>query len=71
MKKYSERLEAMEQSAYDGGFGADWLEDAGEGIKFYAMKCETKGKRPTFAGLIRHLEAAFDGERLWGGAENE
>lgn len=59
MEKYSDRLERMEHSAYAGGFGADWLEEAGEGIKFYALNCEADGKSPTFAGLIRYLEYLF------------
>ena len=66
MKKYSERLEEMEQSAYKGEWGADWLEQAGECVKFYALKCESEGRRPTFAGLIRFLEREFDGTQAWG-----
>lgn len=55
MKKYAERLEQYEQAAYKGHYGTDWLEDVGEGVKFYAMACEMKGKRPTFAGLMKYL----------------
>ncbi len=54
--KYVEKLEKWEQEAYDGGCGADWLGEVGEGVKFYALECEVKGKRPTFAGLMKHLE---------------
>ena len=25
-------------------------------MKFYAMKCEERGKRPTFAGLMKYLD---------------
>lgn len=57
MKKYSEQLEVWEQTAYDGEWGCDWLEEVGEGLKFYAMQCESSGKRPTFAGLMRYLAA--------------
>ena len=56
MKKYSEQLERYEQAAYAGKFGADWLEEVGEGVKFYAMMCEAQGKRPTFAGLMKYLD---------------
>lgn len=59
MKKYSEKLEKWEQEAYDGEYGMDWLEEVGEGVKFYAIECEVKGKRPTFAGLMKHLESKF------------
>lgn len=55
-KKYSEQLEAWEQAAYSGKYGSDWLEDVGEAVKFYALECEAKGRRPTFAGLMKHLE---------------
>ena len=55
MKRYSESLEQWEQEAYHDGYGADWLADIGEGVKYYAMECEAKGRRPTFAGLIRYI----------------
>lgn len=54
--KYSKQLEQWEQDAYDGHYGSDWLEDVGEGVKFYAMSCDEQGKRPTFAGLMNYLE---------------
>lgn len=54
--EYSEQLERYEQVAYEGGYGADWLADVGEGVKFYAMMCEERGKRPTFAGLMKYLD---------------
>ena len=56
MKWYSAELEAWEQEAYHDGYGADWLADVGEGVKYYAMECEVAGKRPTFAGLIRYID---------------
>ena len=56
MKRYSELLEQWEQEAYHDGYGADWLADVGEGIKYYAMNCEANGRRPTFAGLIRYID---------------
>lgn len=36
MKRYSESLEQWEQEAYHDGYGADWLADIGEGVKYYA-----------------------------------
>lgn len=56
MKKYSILLEQWEQEAYNGGYGADWLSEIGEGIKFFAIECEMQGKQPTFTGLIRYLD---------------
>ena len=53
--KYSEQLEAWEQAAYSGRYGSDWLEDVGAAVKFYAMECEAREKRPTFAGLMKYL----------------
>lgn len=50
MKRYSEALERWEQEAYHDGYGENWLADIGEGVKYYAMECEAKGRRPTFAG---------------------
>lgn len=57
--KYSERLEHWEQEAYKGGWGADWLEEIGENVKFYALKCEISGEQPTFTGLMKHLESVY------------
>ena len=64
--KYAEQLEAWEESAYDGGFGADWFEEVGENVKFYALQCEEFGEPPTFEGLMRHLASIAeegDGKR--------
>lgn len=55
--KYSEQLEQWERESYDGSYGSDWLEEVGEGIKFYAMLCEAKSIRPTFAGLMKYLKS--------------
>ena len=57
MNEYVKRLERLEQSAYQGGWGADWLEEVGENVKFYAIACEQRGELPTFRGLVNHLEA--------------
>lgn len=61
-KRVSETLEAWEQQAYDGGYGADWLEQVGESVRIYAMDCENRGMRPTFAGLIRYLSVLQRGQ---------
>lgn len=61
-KRSSELLEAWEQEAYDGGYGADWLEQVGESVRIYAMDCENDGKRPTFAGLLRYLSLLHQGQ---------
>ena len=49
--EYSEQLERYEQVAYEGGYGADWLADVGEGVKFYAMMCERRGSGLHLLGL--------------------
>lgn len=54
--EYSEQLERYEQVASEGGYGATWLTDVGEAVTFYAMQCEERGKRPTFAGLMTYLD---------------
>ena len=54
--EYVEQLERYEQVACEGGYKAAWLTDVGEGVTFYAMKCEARGKRPTFAGLMKYLD---------------
>ena len=61
-QRASEILEAWEQQAYDGGYGADWLEQVGESVRIYAMDCENDGKRPTFAGLLRYLSLLQQGQ---------
>lgn len=61
--KYSPMLEAWEQEAYKGGYGADWLEEVGEGVREYASKQESCGKRPTFAGLMQYLKEKQEGVR--------
>lgn len=53
--KYSDMLDKWEKEAYEGEYGTDWLEEVGEGVKFYSMLCEAQGKRPTFAGLMNYL----------------
>lgn len=52
---YADLLQRWEDDAYNGGYGSDWLEEAGEGIKFYAMECAAKKTTPTFKGLILHI----------------
>lgn len=54
--EYLEQLERYEQIANEGGYREAWLTDVGEAVTFYAMQCETRGKRPTFAGLMKYLD---------------
>lgn len=55
-KKLLEKLEKYEQLAYDGGFGADWLEDVGEGFKFYIRDCVGSGVKATISGFAKYLD---------------
>ncbi|CAM3805108.1 hypothetical protein ABER99_21445 [Paenibacillus glucanolyticus] len=55
-EKLLEKLEAYEQSAYDGGFGQDWLSDIGEGFKFYVQECIQQGKSVTIAGFVKYID---------------
>lgn len=59
---YYEKLEKMEQEAYDGGYGADWLSDIGEGLKWYAYQCSVDGTTPTFAGFMNYIERKWKGK---------
>ena len=59
---YYEKLENMEQEAYDGGYGADWLSDIGEGLKWYAYQCAADGTIPTFAGFMNYIETKWKGK---------
>lgn len=52
---YADLLEQWENESYEQECGADWLEEVGEAVKFYAMECAAKGKTPTFKGLIEHI----------------
>lgn len=54
--EYLEQLERYEQVACEGGYREAWLRDVGEAVTFYAMQCDTQGKRPTFAGLMKYLD---------------
>lgn len=55
-KALLDKLERYEADAYDGGFGQDWLEDVGEGFKFYIKDCVYTGRRATIAGFERYLD---------------
>lgn len=69
--EYSEQLERYEQVAYEGGYGVAWLMDVGEGVTFYAMKCEAQGKRPTFAGLMKYLDKRSVFMSIYAGGKEE
>lgn len=58
-KQLLEKLERYEESAYEGGFGADWLEQVGEGFKFYIAECVNSGSRATIAGFERYLDGLY------------
>ena len=53
---YAYQLEAWENEAYKGGYGADWLENVGEGVKKYARYCGENHETPSFLGLMMYIE---------------
>ena len=55
-KKLLDKLEKYEQKAYDGGYGSDWLENIGEGFKFYIKDCVNKNLRPTIKGFEKYID---------------
>ena len=55
-KKLLDKLEKYEQEAYSGGYGSDWLEQIGEGFKFYIENCCGKNIRPTIKGFERYID---------------
>ncbi|MBV6717263.1 hypothetical protein [Paenibacillus chitinolyticus] len=55
-EKLLEKLEAYEQSAYGGGYGADWLAEIGEGFKFYVRDCIEQGKSVTMSGFVNRID---------------
>lgn len=69
--EYSEQLERYEQVASEGGYKTAWLTDVGDGVKFYAMKCEERGKRPTFAGLMKYLDRRAVFMSIYAGGNEE
>lgn len=56
-KVYADQLEAWEEEAYKGGYGADWLEMVGKGVKKYAQDCDANHRVPSFRGLMLYIEA--------------
>lgn len=58
-KKLLEKLEKYEQEAYDNGFGSDWLEQIGEGFKFYIQNCVEKDIRPTIKGFEKYIDNLY------------
>lgn len=55
-EKLLEKLESYEQEAYNGGYGTDWLENVGEGFKFYIQECIDKNIRPTIKGFEKYID---------------
>lgn len=60
-KQLLNKLERYEQDAYEGHFGSDWLEQVGEGFKFYIQECVNSGSRATIAGFERYLDKLHKG----------
>lgn len=50
-----EKLESYEQKAYEGAYGADWLEQVGENVKFYVKHCVESNLEPSITGLIEWI----------------
>ena len=55
-EKTLERLERYEKHAYDGGYGADWLESIGEELSRYFRHCCKTGERATMAGFVSRID---------------
>lgn len=55
-KKLLDKLEKYEQQAYNGGYGQDWLEQIGEGFKFYIRDCVNENKKPTIKGFEKYID---------------
>jgi hypothetical protein len=55
-KKLLDKLESYEQRAYDGGYGSDWLENIGEGFKFYIQVCVDKNIKSTIKGFEKYID---------------
>ncbi len=61
-----QKLERYEQEAYNGEFGSDWLEDIGEGFKFYVEECAAENKPVTIKGFEKHIDAMRNGKAVAG-----
>jgi len=55
-EKLLEKLERYEQQAYDGGFGSDWLEEIGEGFRFYVADCIDNKRRMSISGFAAWID---------------
>lgn len=51
-----DKLKIYEHRAYSGGFGADWLEEIGEGFRHYIEKCIATGEIASINGFITYLD---------------
>jgi len=56
LNKLYRKLEAYENSAYEGGVGCDWLSEIGEKYKFYVKECEENNIAPTFEGWVTYVD---------------
>ena len=50
-----EKLDYLEQVAYDGGCGSDYLSEIGEQIRFYLMNCENNIKEPDYEDFYNYI----------------
>ena len=55
-KKLLDKLERYEQQAYNGGYGSDWLEEIGEGFKFYIKDCVDKNVKATIKEFEKYID---------------
>jgi hypothetical protein len=59
-KRLLDKLEKYEQEAYDCAFGNDWLENVGEGFKFYIKYCVNNNVKPSIKGFERYIDDLAD-----------
>lgn len=64
--KTAKKLRQYEQDAYDGRYGSDWLEEVGEGLRFYAEYCVAHNLEMTMAGFLKYVNGLHNGE-IYGG----
>jgi len=55
-KNLLDKLEKYEKEAYEGSYGSDWLEQIGEGFKFYIQDCADNNKKATIKGFEKYID---------------
>lgn len=50
------KLEAYEDSAYEGGIGVDWLAEIGEGFKYYVRECIENDVPVSMQGFYKKID---------------